>query len=177
MKTTFMSLILNLLLGLIGFVLLINPQTGVNFARYYIGIILIVASVIPFWSFYSNKIEKEWVRLLQGGVLIILGLVFILSFNFSAIVFATLLLIWMLSSAVMKIIIAFEYRRLFQENWWYMLIFGTISLLFALYMLLNLKQALLFLVSVAGIFMLVEASMGIIETVLSRNIRNNEEIE
>ncbi len=175
MKTTFMSLILNLLLGLIGFVLLINPQTGVNFARYYIGLILIFASVVPFWSFYSNKLEKEWVSLLQGGVLVIVGLVFILSFNFSAAVFATLLVVWMLSSAVMKIVVAFEYRRLFQENWWYMLIFGAISLMFAIYMLLNLKQALLFLVSVAGIFMLVEASMGIIDTVLSRNIRNKEE--
>ena len=175
MKTTFMSLILNLLLGLIGFVLLINPKTGVNFARYYIGLILIFASVVPFWSFYSNKLEKEWVSLLQGGVLVIVGLVFILSFNFSAAVFATLLVVWMLSSAVMKIVVAFEYRRLFQENWWYMLIFGAISLMFAIYMLLNLKQALLFLVSVAGIFMLVEASMGIIDTVLSRNIRNKEE--
>ncbi|MGL5041848.1 MAG: HdeD family acid-resistance protein [Culicoidibacterales bacterium] len=168
MKARITALILNILLGLIGFILILNPQTGVDFARYYIGGILIVTSIVPFWSFYQTKdAKKDWKRLAQGIFLAVLGLVFLISVSFSAVVFASLLLFWMVSSGIMKIIIAFEYRKVFKENWWYMLIFGTISLLFAMYMVFNLQQTLLFFVSVSGLFMLVEASMGIVDMLLS----------
>ncbi|GBU10897.1 hypothetical protein AwErysi_05130 [Erysipelotrichaceae bacterium] len=171
MRTRIMSFTLNLLLGLVGFILLMNPQIGIDFARYYIGAILVIASIVPFWIFHKNTVTKDWLSLCKGLALLAVGLFFLLSSGFSAIVFGTCLIVWMLSSAVFKLLLAVEYRKLFQDNWWYMLIFGGISLLFGIYILFNLQSTLLSLVSITGIFMLVEAAIGMVDTIM---LRGNE---
>lgn len=162
-KGAAVATVFNLLLAIVGVTLITNPTLGVNFVRVYLGILLILISIIPFWMFKFGT-DSSWKEFFKGAILVIVGLFFLISQTGSTIAFGIALVIWMGTSSVLKFALAFEYKKVFKETWWYMIIFALVTLGFTVYLLFNIEQTLNLLIILTGIFMLVEATFGIIQT-------------
>lgn len=171
-KTTAISIMFDILLAVVGIMLITNPQQGVTFVRTYLGIILIVISIIPFWSYKYGE-SGSWKDIIKGILLIAIGLFFLISQTGSQIAFGGALVIWMGTSTALKFAVAYEYKKIFKETWWYMIIFGLVMLAFTIIVLFNIQQTLNLLIMIAGVFMLFEATFGIIQTFFfKRNIES-----
>lgn len=162
-KETAISIVFDILLAVVGIMLITNPQQGVTFVRTYLGIILILISIIPFWSYkYANT--SSWKDIVKGILLVAIGIFFLISQTGSQIAFGAALVIWMGASTVLKFAVAYEYKKIFKETWWYMIVFALVMLVFTIIVLFNIQQTLNLLIMIAGIFMLFEATFGIIQT-------------
>lgn len=165
-KGKLVSFVFNVLLGIVGFVLLTNPSFGITFIRVYLGLILIGVSIVPFFMFFVGTDEKSGYDFVKGVLLVFAGLVFLFVNNAADIVFGFALLVWMTTSGIMKIALAFEYKKYAEKYWWVMAVIGVIALGFAVYVLFNLSSALSILIAIGGLFMLAESITGIIRMIL-----------
>lgn len=166
-KNIAVAIVFNLLLAIVGITLITNPTLGVNFVRVYLGLLLIILSVIPFWMFKFRE-DSTWKEFFKGAILVVLGLFFLISQTGSTIAFGIALAIWMGSSSFLKFAIALEYRKVFEQTWWYMLIFAVITLFFTIFLLFNIQTTLNLLVIIAGVFMVAEATFGLIQSFFFR---------
>ncbi|MGL4382835.1 MAG: DUF308 domain-containing protein [Bacilli bacterium] len=168
-KEKIIRVVFNIFLGLAGFVFLNDPQLGIDFIRYYLAIVLIVVAIIPFLVYHFSKV-KDKREVVKGILLILVGLFFLISEKGSELVFGIALIIWMASTSFLRFAIAFKYKKVFNQNWWLMLLFGVIALGFAIYITLNISQSLNILIGIGAFFMIIDASIKIIETILFKPI-------
>lgn len=162
-KSITISIVFDILLAVVGIMLITNPSQGVAFVRTYLGIILILISLIPFWMFKYGE-GGSWKDIIKGLLFIAIGLFFLLSQTGSTIAFGIALAIWMGTSTALKFALAYEYKKVFEQTWWYMVVFALVMLAFTIIIIFNLQQTLHLLIMLAGVFMLVEATFGIIQT-------------
>ncbi len=172
-KGKMVSFVFNVLLGIVGFVLFTNPNFGITFVRLYLGLILLGVSIVPFFMFFVGTDEKSWQDFVKGVLLVIAGLVFLFVNNAADIVFGIALLVWMTTSGIMKIALAFEYKKYAEKYWWVMAVVGVGALGLALFVLFNLSSALSILITIGGLFMLAESVIGIFKLILPGRISTN----
>lgn len=171
-KNKIINIIINISIGLLGLWIFINPNVGVDFFRFYLGIILIIGALSIF-IVYKMQTEKSTKLLAQGIVLLVLGIFFVFSNQFSMITLGLALAVWMIFEAFMNINLALIYRKYQISIWPIVLFFAILALVIAIYILANLSLSALLLVRITSIFIMLRSIIIVVDSLLYKNIYLN----
>lgn len=160
-----LSLLVNISIGILGAWLIFNPSSGVEIFRFYVGVILLIASG-SFLFLYSRSEEKDSMQLFQALVFGALGIIFLISMAVASIFLGVVLMIWILFEGLVNIKLAFTYRKFSFEGWWILLLYGIGAIALGIYVMLNLSISGKALVVIVGIFTLARSIIEVIDTLL-----------
>lgn len=164
-KEKLIGLLINISLGILGVWLLLNPKIGVNIFRFYVGIILLIASIILFILYFRSK-EKRILFLIQAIASLVVGAVFLMSSTVTAVLLGIILMIWILVEGAIAVHMSFKYKSSEYKYWWISLLYGIAAIGLGIYILFNLSFSGTVLVSIVGLYLLVRSIVEIINLLL-----------
>ena len=137
----------------IGLLLLINPTFFMLFIVVTIGIMAILFGAVAFIKSLSTPGS---IGMVGGGIAVILGILIIVFRGALIVALPILIGLFLLVGAIVKISDAMSLRAAGDPNWWINLIFGVISVVFAVLLLIRplFMQALLF--RIMGAFLMID---------------------
>ncbi|GBU10838.1 membrane protein [Erysipelotrichaceae bacterium] len=139
--TVGIALLLNILLFVCGVVLLVNPNIGIGFIRYYLAFFAGIRSIGAIASFLFIRNNEKKHLLVEGVGLLIIALILCLSYSISTISLRVVLIFVLVLDGILKTITAYQYKNGKMENWYYPLLLGVISLGFAIAIFYTPNQA------------------------------------
>ncbi|WP_423364347.1 DUF308 domain-containing protein [Mycoplasma sp. P36-A1] len=169
-KEFFLDILINVAIGIFGLWVLINPGIGIDFVRFYLGIILIVAGVGIGILYFMNKDEKQLLRIVQAISLVVIGILLFFSFRFTVTLIGIILLVWMIVEGIFGLNQMFTYKTFGIKQWPIMLVYSAIAFILAIYILFNIQKGAVTFIQLSGFFAFIKAVFGIIDNVLYRKI-------
>lgn len=154
---TIISGILMLLAGLWCFA---NPGASFMSLAFILGVVMIIAGLTGAVNYFTEKnrnAEGGWV-IAESILTFILGCIVILN----QIVIEAMVLIffgmWLLFSGCLRIVAAFQLRKLKEKSWHWTLVFGILASVVGLYAFINPLTLGLSVVLIVGIFFIVQGA-------------------
>lgn len=173
-KDVIIDVFVNICIGLVGLWILINPGIGIDFVRFYLGLILIIAAVVLGVIYYRSK-NKEFLKVLQAAALAIIGVLLLLSFRLTVSLIGVILIVWMLIEAIFAVNKVFIYKKHDIKIWPMMLAYAVLAFALAVYILLNFHKGQVTFIQMAGLFAFIKAIAGVADAVLYRRIYDKED--
>ncbi|MEG0284381.1 MAG: DUF308 domain-containing protein, partial [Erysipelotrichales bacterium] len=156
------NIALHVSIALVGFWILINPSVGIDFFRYYLGIILVLGSFIMF-AFYKRSKDNDKRFLLQAILLFVFGAFFIVSNKFSMMTLGFILISWMAFEAVVNLNLAFVYHKLNVKGWFTFLVYAIITIICAVIVFFNISASAMLLIQITAIFTVIRSIITVVD--------------
>lgn len=150
--------ILALILGILAV-----TSTGMVLVTFllYIGILAILSGLFQIIEGIAIKSDDRGLRILEGVLSIIFGLLFLLAPGFVVSFIMYFIAFWAIIGGIMQIIYAIKLRKEI-NNEWFAILNGVITLIFGLYVFANIAAGALAIVFVFGIFAIISGILMII---------------
>lgn len=163
-KSGWASLMASIVFGLLGIVLIMNPEGTVKFVSMILGIMFILAGIYKIISYYENKGKYDFLNydIAYGIIAILLGLVTIIYSEQISILFRIFIGIWIIYSSIMRFNLSLKLKTIDSNAWIYSLILAICMFVCGLYMIF---VSNLVVVSI-GASILVYAIIDIIEDII-----------
>lgn len=119
----------------------------------FFGAYVLIDGVFAFIASFTMQggIKRWWLLLLEGLLGIILGIMFLASPGFTAVVIVTLIAIWALITGVFEIIIGIASAKLLPDSW-LIILTGVLSLVFGFLLLRNPGAGIIAMLWIIGMY-------------------------
>ena len=166
-KNWWLLLLRGILALIFGFIAISSPGIVIVTLLLYIGILAVLSGLFLIIEGTAIKSDDRGMRILEGVVSIIFGLMFILAPGFVLSFAMYFIAFWAIIGGIMQIIYAVKLRKEI-TNEWFAILNGVITLIFGLAVLTNIVAGASALVMVFGIFAIIS---GILMIVLSFKVK------
>ena len=163
-KTGTISIITSIAFGVLGLILMINPQTVLSIIFYLIGALFLVAGALKLIAYFANrgKYDLQNQDLAFGFIAVVAGLVVILGKDTIAGLLGIVIGIWIIYSGLIRLGLAFNLRKVKSEFWIIVTILAAIMVVCGIYMLADSNVV----VTTIGLIMLIYAIIDLIESII-----------
>lgn len=160
------SFIAGILMVVVAFVLLRHPAKGLHAFVLIFAIISIVQGLVWLagYSRFREFFSRSWVALISGILDIIIGILFLCSYDIGGLTIAYLFAIWFFVDSVVGIVFSWHLRDFSTGYFIFNLILNILSLIIAIFLIFNPVLAALSLVWLVALWLLV---FGINEVVVA----------
>ena len=160
------SFIAGILMVVVAFVLLRHPAKGLHAFVLIFAIISIVQGLVLLagYSRFREFFSRSWVALISGILDIIIGILFLCSYDIGGLTIAYLFAIWFFVDSVVGIVFSWHLRDFSTGYFIFNLILNILSLIIAIFLIFNPVLAALSLVWLVAFWLLV---FGINEVVVA----------
>lgn len=166
-KNWWLLLLRGILALIFGFIAISSPGIVIVTLLLYVGILAVLSGLFLIIEGIAIKSDDRGMRILEGVVSIIFGLMFILAPGFVLSFAMYFIAFWAIIGGIMQIIYAVKLRKEI-TNEWFAILNGVITLIFGLAVLTNIVAGASALVMVFGIFAIIS---GILMIVLSFKVK------
>lgn len=166
-KNWWLLLLRGILALIFGFIAIASPGIVIVTLLLYIGILAVLSGLFMIIEGIAIKSDDRGMRILEGVISIIFGLMFILAPGFVLSFAMYFIAFWAIIGGIMQIIYAIKLRKEI-TNEWFAILNGVITLIFGLAVLTNIVAGASALVMVFGIFAIIS---GILMIVLSFKVK------
>lgn len=160
------AFIAGILMVVVSFLLLRHPGKGLHAFVLIFGIVSIVQGV--FWlatySRFRGFFSRSWATLISGILDIIIGILFLCSYDVGALTIAYLFAVWFLIDSIVGIVFAWHLKGISNGYFIFNLILNILSLIVAVLLIFNPAIAILSLIWLVAFWLLI---FGINEIVLA----------
>lgn len=167
-KQSMMSIIISIVSAIFGIILIANPSESLNIISIIMGIGLILIGIYKIIDYYtlSKNIIYNYNNI-HGIISVILGIVTIICKEEVSNMFRIILGLWIIYSSLIKISLAFKFKRADVRSWIYLLICSIIMLICGLFIVFNKGTIMI----VMGSIILINSIINIVEElVFQKNI-------
>ena len=127
-----------IVISLLGLYSMFHTGKAIISLAVFIGLGFIISGVSHILALYSHKsdtLDHPGWFMAQGVFEIILGFIMLSNLGVTAISIPLMVAFWAMFDGVMRTTASFQLKKAGIENWWRLLLFGIISILFALILL------------------------------------------
>lgn len=163
-KTGWISILESAIFGILGAILIWNPNVIVKVIAYILGAIFIVVGLGKIINYFASKGKYDFYNydLIYGVIATVIGIISISYSSAISSVFRIIIGIWILYSSLIRLNLSIKLRTMNVKAWIYSLILAIIMFIGGLYIILNSGA----IVTTIGIMMIVYAVIDIIEDVI-----------
>jgi uncharacterized membrane protein HdeD (DUF308 family) len=160
------AFISGVLLVLVAFLLLRHPEKGLHAFVLLFGLLSIVQGFVWLAAYarFRDFFDRTWVTIISGVLDIIVGILFLASYDIGGLTIAYLFAIWFLVDSIVGIAFSWHLRDFSNGYFIFNLIMNILSLLIAIFLILNPVIAALSLIYLVAFWLLV---FGINEIVIA----------
>jgi uncharacterized membrane protein HdeD (DUF308 family) len=181
-KEIIIDLLASLFIGAMGLVIMINPGHGISFIQFYIGIIVALIGLLFVISYFIGK-KQAFLKILEGVVLIVIGIFLFFSTRFSLSLLNIILLVWVIIEGILGFGHMFKYISHRIKFWPLIFLYAIIALAIGVYILINLAQGQtitnninwqIHLVQLAGLVAFLKGIVGILDIISYNKLYKNK---
>lgn len=160
------ALIAGVLLVITAFLLLRHPAKGLHAFVLLFGILSILQGFVWLAGYarFRDFFDLSWVTIISGVLDIIIGILFLASYDIGGLTIAYLFAVWFLIDSIVGIVFAWHLRDFNRGYFIFDLIMNILSVIIAIFLILNPVIAALSLIYLVAFWLLV---FGINEIVMS----------
>lgn len=175
-KQYVVNLLINISIAIFALWIFSRPDVGLDLFRFYFTIILFLAG-LSFIVIYKNKEHNDTKALIQGSVLIILGIVFLVSPTLTSAALALLLIAWMAYEAFTNLMLAMTYRKYSISIWPSLIILSLVYLAMIYFIFQDLSLGSTILIKLISILIVVRSVFNILDIVAYKKVYESIEEE
>lgn len=167
-----LSLITSIVFVILGLFLFIKPNATITTISYIIGCILLILGIISIIRYFRSDfgINALDFDLVYGVLVSIAGIYLIIKPTLLAVIFPTILGIWIIVNSVTKFQYSLLLKKLNKSDFKYTLIISLLTFIWGLILLINPLKTVLRVTQIIGIFIIIYAVLDIIDNfILNRN--------
>lgn len=171
-KNFSLSLSSSIIFVILGLFLFIKPNATITTISYIIGGILLILGIISIIRYFRSDfgINALDFDLVYGVLVSIAGLYLIIKPTLLAVIFPTILGIWIIVNSVTKFQYSLLLKKLNKSDFKYTLIISLLTFIWGLILLINPLKTVLRVTQIIGIFIIIYAVLDIIDNfILNRN--------
>ena len=172
-KAGWTSVVTSLIFGIIGLVMIYNPETTMKFISTILGIFFIVVGVIKVINYFVSKGNSTLFTndIAWGLIAIIIGLVTMVYSNTIESIFRIMIGIWIIYSGFSRLTLSFKLKNINEKIWAFVLLLSILMIIGGIYVTFYPGA----LIVTVGVILLVYAIMDLIESfIFMRNIKDME---
>ncbi|MDO4282174.1 MAG: DUF308 domain-containing protein [Clostridia bacterium] len=161
------SLVISLALIILALFLIFKPTESLNFIVIVVGIILAIVGLIHTISYFSASKEFKSLsfELIQGIVLISVGIIFIIKPNLINEFLASLVGAWIIIQSIIRFQFAFNLKAIENKNWSLMLILSIVTFILGIIIIFNPFATLVAVTTISGVMLLISEIINVLESI------------
>ncbi|MEO8211169.1 MAG: DUF308 domain-containing protein [bacterium] len=166
-KKWWLLLLRGILLLIFGIIAIMSPEIVLGTLVLYIGFVALFSGLFLIIEGIAIKSDDRGMRILEGILSIIFGLVFLINPGFIFSFTMYFIAFWAIIGGIMQIVYAVRLRKEI-NNEWIAILNGVITLIFGIFVLINIFAAAVALTIVFGFFAIIS---GILMIVLAFKVK------
>lgn len=129
------------------------PQLTAALMVMFFGVYVLIDGLFAFIASFvmEGGIKRWWLKLIQGILGIVLGIIFLVNPAFTAAFIVLLIAIWAIIIGILEIISAISYAKIMPDNW-LMILTGILSLIFGFLLMKNPAAGILAVIWIIGMY-------------------------
>lgn len=168
-STGWMAILESIIIGILGAILIINPEGILKVIFYVVGIFLMVKGVYHVVNYFAVHGKYDFYNndLLYGIVALVFGVVCVILWEQLSNAIGIVVGAWMIYGALVRLNTAIKLHSAGVKEWFYVLLLSLVMLALGIYMIVSVGAVL----AVVGWVMIAAAVVGIIDdAIFIRNI-------
>lgn len=168
-STGWMAILESIIIGILGAILIINPEGILKVIFYVVGIFLMVKGVYHVVNYFAVHGKYDFYNndLLYGIVALVFGVVCVILWEQLSNAIGIVVGAWMIYGALVRLNTAIKLHAAGVKQWFYVLLLSLVMLALGIYMIISVGAVL----AVVGWVMIAAAIIGIIDdAIFIRNI-------
>ena len=163
-KVSITSIITSIAFGILGLIMLFNPDETITFLSLTLGIIIMIIGIAKLISYVvlRKKSDLSNFDLIYGIIAIIISIIMLANIDAFLTIIRVILGIWIAYTGVVKLIYALNLKNLDSQSWIAVLIMAIITIIAGTYIAIDSS----ILIMVFGAILVVCAIIDIIEQVI-----------
>lgn len=151
------AFIAGVLMVVVAFLLLRHPEKGLHAFVLIFGIVSIVQGVVwlAAYSRFRDFFTRSWMTIVSGVLDIIIGILFLCSYDIGALTIAYLFAVWFLIDSVVGIAFSWHLKDISTGYFVFNLILNILSLVIAIFLIFNPVLAVISLIWLVAFWLLV----------------------
>jgi len=172
-STSWMAILESIIIGVLGAILIWNPQGVLKIIFYVVGIFLIVKGVYHIVNYFAVHGKYDFYNndLLYGIIALVFGVIAVVLWEQLSGAIGIVVGAWMIYGALIRLNSAIKLHAAGVKEWFYVLLLSLVMLALGIYMVVSMGAVL----TVVGWIMIAAAIIGVVEDVLL--IRNVDELK
>lgn len=170
---SWLAVLESLVVGVLGVLLLINPDGILKLIFYVVGIFLMIKGVYKIINYFAVRGKYDFYNndLLYGIIALVFGVIAVVLWEQLGKVIGIVVGAWMIYGALVRMNTAIKMHTAGVKEWFYVLILSMVMLALGIYMVISVNAVL----AVVGWVMIAAAVVGILDDIVF--IRHLDEIE
>lgn len=168
-STSWMAILESIIVGVLGLILIWNPEGMLKLIFYVVGIFLIVKGVYHIVNYFAIHGKYDFYNndLLYGIIALVFGVIAVILWEQLSSAIGIVVGAWMIYGALVRLNSAIKLHAAGVKEWFYVLLLSLVMLALGIYMVVSVGAV----ITVVGWVMIAAAIIGIIEDVVFiRNI-------
>lgn len=164
-KSGYISLLISIIFALIGIIIIVNPTTTFNIISTIIGVCIIIAGIIKFFTSFSYKTTSggtDFQMIFGSLIIVIAGIVTICYNSTIQSIISIMIGLWIIYSALIRFGLSVQLKAISFPIFILSMILSISMLICGIYVLFNASAIMIWL----GVIMLIYAVMDIIEEII-----------
>lgn len=163
-STSWMAILESVIIGVLGGILIWNPEGMLKVIFYIVGIFLIVKGVYHIINYFAVHGKYDFYNndLLYGIIALIFGIIAVVMWEQLSGAIGIVVGAWMIYGALIRLNTAIKLHAAGVKEWFYVLLFALVMLALGVYLIVSLGAV----VTVIGWIMIAAAVVGIIDDAL-----------
>lgn len=163
-KVSVASIITSIAFGILGLVILLNPNETITFLSLILGIIILIIGIAKIISYAVLRKNSEFsnLDLIYGIIAIIISVIMIANTDTFITIIRVILGIWIAYTGVMKLIYSLNLKNLGSSSWIAVLIMAILTIIAGIYIAIDSS----ILIMVFGAIIIAYAVIDIIEQII-----------
>lgn len=163
-STGWLGILESLVVGVLGIMLLINPDAITEAIFYIIGIFLMIKGVYKIVNYFAVHGRFDYYNndLLYGVIALVFGLIAVIFWEQLRKVIGVVVGVWMIYGALVRMNSAIKMHAADIKAWFYVLLLAMVMLALGLYMIISVNAVM----EVIGWIMIAAAVVGIVDDVI-----------
>lgn len=162
-STSWLAILESLVIGALGFLLLVDPEGMVKTIFYVVGIFLIIKGVYKIINFFAVRGKYDFYNndLLYGIVALVFGIIAVVLWESLGRVIGVVVGAWLIYGALVRINVAIKMHAVGIKEWFYVLMLSLVMMALGIYMVVSVGAIL----AVVGWMMIAGAIVGIVDDI------------
>lgn len=162
-STNWLSILESVIIGVLGVLLITNPNRITQIIFYIIGIFLMVKGVYKIVNYFVVHGKSDFYNndLLYGVIALIFGILIVILWEKLSDAIGIVVGAWMIYGALVRLNAAIKLHAAEAKNWFYVLLLSLLMLALGIYLIIYAGAG--FIVQVVGIVMIIAAVVGVVD--------------
>ncbi len=162
-STNWLSILESVVIGVLGVLLITNPNRITQIIFYIIGIFLMVKGVYKIVNYFVVHGKSDFYNndLLYGVIALIFGILIVILWEKLSDAIGIVVGAWMIYGALVRLNAAIKLHAAEAKNWFYVLLLSLLMLALGIYLIIYAGAG--FIVQVVGIVMIIAAVVGVVD--------------